>query len=563
MTIPVLLASLVSLSAPLEDGVLEFTAPWCQPCQRMSPVVSRLQREGYRIRKVDVEQQPRLARRFAIKNVPTFILLVNGKEAKRIEGATTASTLRAVAMRVRRTDSEHRDRLASKSGHSKQPVPERLKPESAITKTDAVAASPKRGSAIKSLFQIPFFRRTPKQDSSSAAEATVVRAKYGDPKDGNRGRNVSNSSALSSDPSASCIRIRVKDGSGVSFGSGTVIDSRPGRSLILTCGHIFRELGRDATISVDVFGNGRSESFLGQIVRYDLKADVGLISISTAAPLFVSQVATHDSGVAKGRPVFSVGCDGGEIPTKQQHRITALNRYQGPDTVECTGVPVQGRSGGGLFNAAGQLVGVCIAADHRDRRGLYAGLKPIHQLLNQSGLASLFQRGENPDVATSIGSVADRQSSVPAEFGYGLATTGQQMPSTTSAGLGQGATASPTEVAFSELSDRVAPANVKTERGAALHDLEDIRAALNSAGEAEVVCIIRPLGKTGAPSRVVIINRASPRFIADLTGELQAQGRLTSTKRKSRSVVTPVAASRIEPVDSNSPMRYRRFGTRR
>jgi len=85
-------------------------------------------------------------------------------------------------------------------------------------------------------------------------------------------------------------------------------------------------------------------------------------------------------------------------------QIVAVDRYLGPSTIECTNQPVQGRSGGGLFNDRGELVGVCSAADPWLRRGIYGGLRAIHSFLDQAGLAHLYRakpRLGQPDMLAS------------------------------------------------------------------------------------------------------------------------------------------------------------------
>ncbi|MCL4147415.1 UNVERIFIED_CONTAM: hypothetical protein GTU68_055919, partial [Idotea baltica] len=67
--------------------VYDFGASWCVPCQQIAPLVNRLKREGLPIRKVDIEQEPELAERFRIARVPTFVLVVDGKEVLRKRGA--------------------------------------------------------------------------------------------------------------------------------------------------------------------------------------------------------------------------------------------------------------------------------------------------------------------------------------------------------------------------------------------------------------------------------------------------------------------------------------------
>ena len=54
---------------------------------------------------------------------------------------------------------------------------------------------------------------------------------------------------------AASVRLRVEDPDGRSCGSGTIIDSRGGEALVLTCGHIFRDSHGKGRIEVDLFAN--------------------------------------------------------------------------------------------------------------------------------------------------------------------------------------------------------------------------------------------------------------------------------------------------------------------
>jgi hypothetical protein len=65
-----------------------------------------------------------------------------------------------------------------------------------------------------------------------------------------------------------------------------------------------------------------------------------------------------------------------------------------------------------------------------------------------------------------------------------------------------------------------------------------IREALEQAGEAEVVCIIRPINQPRAASRVVILNRASRRFVDYLSDEVDSQPDIHETTLSAKDLKT-------------------------
>jgi thioredoxin 1 len=70
--------------------VLYFTAEWCNPCQRTRPVAEELKRDGLvDFVFVDADSEVELLEKFGIKSVPTYILLEDGREVKRMNGAKT------------------------------------------------------------------------------------------------------------------------------------------------------------------------------------------------------------------------------------------------------------------------------------------------------------------------------------------------------------------------------------------------------------------------------------------------------------------------------------------
>jgi thiol-disulfide isomerase/thioredoxin len=70
--------------------VLYFTAEWCNPCQRTRPIAEELHSEGIiDFRFIDADSEVEMVNKFGIKAVPTYILLEDGKEVKRMNGAKT------------------------------------------------------------------------------------------------------------------------------------------------------------------------------------------------------------------------------------------------------------------------------------------------------------------------------------------------------------------------------------------------------------------------------------------------------------------------------------------
>jgi len=501
------------------NGVLlDFSASWCGPCQQMSPLVSRLERQGLPIRKVDVDREPALARKFGVSSIPAFVLVVNDREVTRIVGATSESTLRNLMARIPKRPVANlaaapKSNRGISLGRSQNTVP--------------VAAKLKSKSRFP--IRIPFLSRSKETELAAVpAKPPVVRAKY------DRRNTVS---PTTSDPLAASVRIRIRDPQGVNYGSGTVIDSRIGHTVVLTCGHIFRNLSSDATIEVDVFGSAqdrranRAETFVGRVLRYDLEADVGLLTIATDSPLPTCRMAGTNRHVAKSETVFSVGCGGGESPTKQQLRVTALNRYLGPDNIECTGVPLQGRSGGGLFDADGQVIGVCVAADPRDQRGLYAGTKAVHALLDLAKLTRLYKGDDKPTQKQSRPALPFNPPANPV-----IAKNDPPGPFT------------PNSVVPASFESPRIPQGSRTDASADTNIA--LASALAGTEDAEVICIIRRHNEPRASSRVVIINRASPKFVSYLTGETQNHPKMTTA---SAAAITARKTSRSATATSRRP----------
>ena len=69
--------------------LVDFWATWCGPCRMLAPTVEAIAEEKadvLKVGKVDVDQEPELARRFGIMSIPTLIPFKNGEAVKQTMG---------------------------------------------------------------------------------------------------------------------------------------------------------------------------------------------------------------------------------------------------------------------------------------------------------------------------------------------------------------------------------------------------------------------------------------------------------------------------------------------
>ena len=67
--------------------LVDFWAPWCVYCRRISPVLDRMDGQSdVVIAKINIDEQPELAQHFRVMSIPTLVVVKNGREVQRAVG---------------------------------------------------------------------------------------------------------------------------------------------------------------------------------------------------------------------------------------------------------------------------------------------------------------------------------------------------------------------------------------------------------------------------------------------------------------------------------------------
>ena len=69
--------------------LLDFWAPWCGPCQMVLPIVAEIaeERPDIKVGKINVDEEPELAKQFRILSIPTLVVMEQGQIKQRSSGA--------------------------------------------------------------------------------------------------------------------------------------------------------------------------------------------------------------------------------------------------------------------------------------------------------------------------------------------------------------------------------------------------------------------------------------------------------------------------------------------
>jgi len=86
-------ASPASFDDELQASVpvlVDFWAPWCGPCRRVSPIVEEIaaeKGEALKVVKLNIDDNQKTAIQYNVMSIPTLILFKHGEAAKTVIGA--------------------------------------------------------------------------------------------------------------------------------------------------------------------------------------------------------------------------------------------------------------------------------------------------------------------------------------------------------------------------------------------------------------------------------------------------------------------------------------------
>lgn len=448
------------VGAPAPDCVIvEFSVENCGPCRQLQPALEKLKSEGWDVRTVNAERDPALVRKHAIQSLPTLLLISNGKEVDRIVGAApydkilprlaklllasnanklNSSSPQPDAPKIQAPSSTQfgRSEPAAEAEKWQSATPSRLSPDPGITvrgqspvgafpmlaaaTNSAITSSPssqaiaekfeKLGATTNQLVSnsTPVLQPDPTPAYSHQPDRLPSRQPSQPRQTAQQQPPVKSAAPIDLQKAiaraeAATVRIRVDEENSTAYGTGTVIDVHGDEALVLTCGHLFREMKLHSQLTIDLFA-GRSQPMNIPAQLIDFRADAGDVDIGLVSfklPFAIEPVPLLPQGesLAVRQPAFSFGCDHGENPTRRDTQIKSINRYMGAPNVEIAGAPAVGRSGGGLFDHQGRLIGVCNAADAEGDEGIYAAAGIVYAQIERLQLTHLFNDKVSPPAA--------------------------------------------------------------------------------------------------------------------------------------------------------------------
>ncbi len=253
-------------------------------------------------------------------------------------------------------------------------------------------------------------------DSLAGAPQSVSRPRTGEPARATAPRRPADVSGLRRTPvpwDDWTYRPTVVVRRGTSQGSGTIIASVDGETLVLTASHvvktegpIFVELHR---YNLHMERRPATQGVWPRVINaalaaVDTAADLAIVRIEKMTALPYVARLTHDNDEPPPDSIVtSIGIDLGLKLTHWSSRLVETLTFELNDSGSARPflitekIPEHGRSGGGLFLASGDLVGVCVGHSELVKgrpMGVFAAGESIRRLLDDHQLTATILRSE-------------------------------------------------------------------------------------------------------------------------------------------------------------------------
>lgn len=200
---------------------------------------------------------------------------------------------------------------------------------------------------------------------------------------------------------------------GSSQGSGTIIASLEADTLVLTASHVVRGTGpiyvefHRYNLGIEKTSRNSGNwphAVAVEVVASDATADLAILRIRDMVALpYVARLGAAENEPAPDAILTSVGIDLGSKLSSWRTPLVEVLWFElndgGKDRpfLVTAKIPEHGRSGGGLFDKDGRLVGVCVG--HAElvegkRMGVFSSIENAHRLLEKHELTSVIARSE-------------------------------------------------------------------------------------------------------------------------------------------------------------------------
>jgi len=83
--------------------MIDFYAEWCGPCKKMAPILNKIadQNKNIKLLKIDAEKSDNIATVFKVEEIPTYVIIKNGRQVWRGVGEMNEDELKEVLAKMK------------------------------------------------------------------------------------------------------------------------------------------------------------------------------------------------------------------------------------------------------------------------------------------------------------------------------------------------------------------------------------------------------------------------------------------------------------------------------